>query len=136
MTALLVLAEFVFSPEGEAEFQSHIERTLAECRAVEGCLHAVVWHRPERRYQFSTLWRDRDAVNRWVDNDFHRRTLMPGFRQWCTEGWFGEFLLDVDHRRARRCPACQRWTQGEPGWVETEPLACRHCGGELKPSAD
>jgi heme-degrading monooxygenase HmoA len=128
MPPLLILAEFVFSPEGEAEFRRHLERTLDEARAVEGCLHAVVWHRPERRYQFSTLWRDREAVTRWVDNDFHRGTLMPGFRRWCTEGWFGEFQLDLDHRRAKRCPACGRWNQGEPGWAEREPRNCRHCG--------
>ena len=136
MTPLLVLAEFVCSPEGDGEFLAHLERTLSETRAVDGCLHAVVWKRPGRRYQFSTLWRDRAAVTRWVENEFHRNTLMPGFRRWCTEGWFGEFGLDVDHRRARRCPTCKRWSQGLPGWAEAEPSTCQHCGGGLKAPSD
>src|SRR5205823_1074854 len=79
---LLVVAEFVFTEEGDAEFGQHLERTLAEVRSIEGCLHAVVWRRPNRRYRFSTLWSDRQAVTRWVENEFHRVTLMPGFRKW------------------------------------------------------
>ena len=136
MPPLLVLAEFVCSPDGETEFRSHLERTLSEVRAIDGCLHAVVWQRPERRYQFSTLWRDRDAVTRWVENDFHRETLMPGFRRWCTEGWFGELVVAVDPERARRCPTCNRWSKGQPGWAEVEPSTCRHCGGALPAPAD
>jgi quinol monooxygenase YgiN len=136
MTPLLVLAEFVCSPDGDVEFRSHLERTLRETRAIDGCLHAVVWERPGRRYQFSTLWQDREAVKRWVANAFHREVLMPGFRHWCTEGWFGEFGLDVDHKRARRCPACQRWSQGQPGWAEAEPSVCRKCGTALQPAAE
>ena len=132
---LLVLAEFVCSPEGDPAFRSYLDRTLTEVRAIDGCLHATIWERPERRYQFSTLWRDRDAVTRWVENEFHRTTLMPGFRQWCTEGWFGDFVLDVDHVRARRCQACGRWSRGQPGWGEAQPDRCRHCGRELGASA-
>ena len=134
--SLLVLAEFVCSPEGDTEFRAHLDRTLSEARAIEGCLHAVVWERPERRYQFSTVWRDRDAVTRWVENEFHRTTLMPAFRRWCTEGWFGDYRLEVDHERARRCSACGRWTRGRPGWNESEPQACRICGAALATAVD
>ncbi|NNL84402.1 MAG: hypothetical protein HKP27_02060, partial [Myxococcales bacterium] len=81
---LLVLAEFVFTEEGEAEFLRHRDRTLDEVRAVTGCLQAVLWARAGRRYQFSTLWTDDEAVARWVENEFHRSILMPGFRKWCT----------------------------------------------------
>ena len=128
---LLVLAEFVCSQAGDAEFRSHLERTLAEARSIDGCLHAVVWSRPDRRYQFSTLWRDREAVKRWVENEFHREVLMPGFRKWCTQGWFGDFSLDIDHKRAIRCGKCGRWSQGQPGWSEVDPQACRQCGASL-----
>lgn len=128
---LLVVAEFVCTEQGNAEFCQHLERTLAEARSIEGCLHAVVWNRPNRRYQFSTLWTDRQALTRWVENEFHRRTLMPGFRKWCTQGWFGEFRLEVDHPRAIRCAACGRWTQGRPGWSEVDPSSCRHCAAGL-----
>ncbi|MGH7803775.1 MAG: putative quinol monooxygenase [Candidatus Binatia bacterium] len=128
---LLVLAEFVCSEAGDGEFRSHLERTLAETRAVEGCLHAVVWTRPDRRYQFSTLWRDRESVQRWIDNEFHRQVLMPGFRKWCTQGWFGEYRGELDHLRAIRCAKCGRWAQGKPGWSEVEPKACRNCGAAL-----
>lgn len=132
MTPRLVLAEFGCSPEGEPEMRAHLERTLAECRAVPGCLEAVVWERPaERRFLFTTYWTDTEAVRRWVDNDFHRVTLMPGFRRWCVEGGFSEFSLAADHDRARKCPACRRWTQGRPGWSEAGPTTCRQCGGAL-----
>jgi heme-degrading monooxygenase HmoA len=132
MTPLLVLAEFRCSEEGEADLRSHLDRTLREARGVEGCLQATVWERPvERRYLFTTIWSDRDAVRRWVENEFHRTTLMPGFRRWCTEGSFGEFTLETDHDRARKCAACGRWTRGQPGWSELEPSTCRHCGRGL-----
>lgn len=129
---LLVTAEFRCSEAGDAELRAHLDRTLAEVRGVDGCLEATVWERPaERRYLFTTVWRDGDAVGRWVANEFHRTTLMPGFRRWCTEGAFGEFALAADHDRARKCPACGRWTRGRPGWSEAEPSACRQCGGRL-----
>lgn len=128
----LVLAEFVFSEEGEAAFLGHLERTLEETRATEGCLQAVVWSRPGRRYQFSTLWTDPDAVTRWVENAFHRTVLMPGFRTWCTEGCFGEYDLRSDHERARKCPGCGRWTQALPGWDERNPATCGKCGTGLE----
>lgn len=131
MEPLLIVAEFVFSEEGESSFLGHLERTLAETRATEGCLQAVVWTRPGRRYLFSTLWIDAEAVERWVQNDFHRRVLMPGFRTWCTEGCFGEYRLATDHDRARRCDGCGRWTKARPGWDERRPETCRHCAGAL-----
>ena len=132
MPPLLVLAEFVFSEAGEAAFLGHLDRTLEEARATPGCLQAVLWSRPGRRYQFSTLWDDGEAVTRWVENEFHRSVLLPGFRAWCVEGCFGQYRLDDDAPRARRCPACGRWTQGRPGWDERQPAVCGRCGAELE----
>ena len=131
MTPLLVLAEFVFSEDGERAFLAHLDRTLDEVRATDGCLQAVLWNRPGRRYQFSTLWTDADAVTRWVENEFHKSVLMPGFRKWCTEGCFGEYRLAADHQRARKCASCGRWTQGLPGWNEAQPAHCDKCGARL-----
>lgn len=131
MKPLLVTAEFVFTEEGDAEMARHLERTLDEVRRIEGCLQAVVWTRPGRRYQFATLWSDAGAVTRWVENEFHRTVLMPGFRKWCTEGCFGEYLLEQDHERARKCPSCGRWTRALPGWDEGVPAACAKCGAGL-----
>ena len=136
MTTLLVLAEFVFTEAGEAEFRRHWDRTLEEVRAIDGCLQAVVWSRPGRRYQFSTLWSDADAVTRWVKNEFHQSILMPGFRKWCTEGCFGEYGLATDHKRARKCGSCQRWTQALPGWDEARLATCAKCGAPLDQPAD
>lgn len=131
---LLVHAEFRCSETGDPELRKHLERTLAEVRGVAGCLYASVWERPdERRYLFMTVFTDAAAVARWVDNEFHRTTLMPGFRRWCTEGWFGEFGLETDHDRARKCAACGRWTPGRPGWSERAPSSCRQCGAALGP---
>lgn len=132
MTPLLVLAEFRCSPEGEAELRAHLDRTLAETRATPGCLQAHVWERPaERRFLFTTYWTDRAALQRWVENDFHRTTLMPGFRRWCVEGSFTELTVATDHDRARKCGACGRWTAARPGWSEAAPHTCRQCGGPL-----
>jgi len=132
MTPLLVLAEFACSPSGEVELRSHLERTMAECRAVAGCLQATVWERPaERRTLFVTLWSDAESVRRWVANDFHETTLMPAFRRWCTEGSFSEFTGGAEHARARKCASCGRWTQALPGWSEAGPAACRQCGASL-----
>jgi hypothetical protein len=133
VTPRLVVAEFVFSEDGEGSFLPHLDRTLAECRAVEGCLQALVWTRPGRRYLFWTLWTDSAAVGRWVENEFHQKTLMPGFRRWCTEGCFGEYGLDEDHERARKCASCGRWTRTLPGWQEERPSECGRCGAGLQP---
>ena len=135
MTPFLVLAEFVFTEEGEREFLPPLARTLDEVRATSGCLQAVLWNRPGRRYQFSTLWTDAEVVTRWVENDFHQSILMPGFRKWCTEGCFGEYQLDTDHKRARRCTRCGRWTQSLPGWNEALPATCGNCGATLEAPA-
>ena len=135
MTPLLVLAEFVFTEEGEREFLPRLARTLDEVRATPGCLQAVLWNRPGRRYQFSTLWTDAGAVTRWVENEFHRAVLMPGFRKWCTEGCFGEYRLETDHKRAGKCASCGRWTQSLPGWNEALPEHCEKCGATLEASA-
>jgi len=131
MTPLLVLAEFVFTEEGEVELRRHLDRTLDETRRTPGCLQAVVWTRPGRRWQFSTLWTDSDAVALWVANEFHRGVLMPGFRKWCIEGCFGEYTLQSDHERARKCASCGRWTQELPGWDEARPAACGKCGAAM-----
>lgn len=133
---LLVLAEFVFTEDGEVEFLRYRDRTLDETRAVEGCLQAVLWVRPGRRYQFSTLWVDSAAVTRWVENEFHKKVLMPGFRKWCTEGCFGEYRLETDHKRARKCASCGRWSQGLPGWDESRPNTCGKCESPLEPPPD
>jgi quinol monooxygenase YgiN len=133
---LLVLAEFVFTAEGESEFQQVRDRTLAEARGVEGCIQVVLWERPGRRVQFSTLWADRAALKRWVDNEFHRSVLYPAFRRWCTEGCFGEYVLDADHKRARKCRACGRWAQGQPGWDESRPDRCARCGETIDRPVD
>lgn len=136
MEPVLIVAEFVFTEQGEAEFRALQDRTLEEVRAMSDCLQAVLWTRPGRRYLFSTLWSDVSAVGRWVDNEFHRTVLMPGFRKWCSEGCFGEYALQQDHARARRCPACGRWSQGLPGWDERQPDACQKCGGALAGPVD
>ena len=133
---LLVVAEFVFTAEGEAEFLRHRDRTLDEVRGVEGCIQAVLWSRPGGRLQFSTLWSDAAAVKRWVDNEFHRTVLLPGFRKWCSEGCFGEYVLEADHKRARKCPTCGRWTQEQPGWDESRPSTCAQCGDPLPSPPD
>lgn len=131
---LLVVADFVFSESGEQAFALHRERTLREVRGVEGCLLAEIWHREGRSVRFWTLWASDDAVADWVANAFHRSVLMPGFREWCVEGSFGEYRLQRDHPRARRC-ACGRWTQALPGWSERAPERCRQCDAELHPPA-
>jgi hypothetical protein len=70
-------------------------------------------------------------VRRWVENEFHRTVLMRGFRRWCSEGSFGDYRLEADPNRARKCLACGRWTRERPGWSEQVPAACRQCGREL-----
>lgn len=127
----MVLAEFVFTERGEAEFAPHLEQTMEAMRGIDGCLQAVLWTRPGRRYQFVTLWTHPDAVARWMDHEFHRTVLMPGFRKWCTEGCFGEYTLATDHERARKCAGCGRWTKALPGWNESVPSVCGKCDAPL-----
>ncbi|HXX46843.1 MAG TPA: antibiotic biosynthesis monooxygenase [Myxococcota bacterium] len=138
MTPLLVLAEFGCSETGDGELRAQLDRTLRETRAVEGCLQATVWERAaERRFLFVTYWSDGDAVRRWVENEFHRTALMPGFRKWCVEGSFSEFTAaEPDHARARKCASCGRWSQAKPGWSEAAPASCRQCGAGLAHAAE
>lgn len=131
MQPLVVIAEFACSEEGDSAFRREMERTLAEIRAVRGCLQATLWSRPDRRYQFFTVFTDADALAAWVRNDHHRDVLMPAFRRWCTAGWFGELRFEADHRRARKCLACGRWSRGEPGFDEGQPASCGRCGAAL-----
>ncbi len=131
MALQLVLVEFGCSEAGEAPFRAQVARTIAEVRAVEGCLETLLYARPQRLYLFTSVWRDRAAVERWVRHDFHRQVLMPAFRQWCTEGWFSYWALEADRNRARKCPQCGRWTQALPGWTELNPAVCARCGADL-----
>jgi quinol monooxygenase YgiN len=136
MSTLLVLAEFGCSETGDVELRAHLDRTLRETRGVDGCLQATVWERAaERRFLFVTFWTDAEAIRRWVENDFHKTTLMPAFRKWCVEGSFSEFAESAEHQRARKCASCGRWTQAKPGWSEAAPSACRNCGASLAPEA-
>src|SRR6266496_4113288 len=128
MEPLLVLVEFGFTEEGEKEFLMHLDRALDEVRSIDGCLEAIVYKRPERMYLFYTLWRDQEAIDRWVQNEFHRNVLMTGFTRWANEGWFGYWNLKADRKRARKCPSCGRWSQAQPGWTEMTLTTCAHCG--------
>jgi quinol monooxygenase YgiN len=130
---LVVIAEFACSEQGDAELRQHLDRTLEEVRSDPGCLQATLWSRADRRYQFFTVFRDAEALRRWVDHPFHREVLMPGFRRWCTTGWFGELRFEQDHRRARKCPACGRWSQSDPGYDERLPERCARCEAPLEP---
>lgn len=131
MAQLLVLVEFVCSEDGEAPFVEHLPRTMDEVRSIDGCLQGHVWSRPERRYLFFTLWTGSDAVDRWMENEFHRSVLMPSFRQWCTESQFSFWDMADDHERVRKCPACGRWSRGSPGWDVALPDVCRNCSAPL-----
>lgn len=128
MEPLLVLVEFGFTEEGEKEFLMHLDRALDEVRSIDGCLEAIVYKRPERMYIFYTLWRDQEAIDRWVQNEFHRNVLMTGFTRWANEGWFGYWNLKADRKRVRKCPSCGRWSQAQPGWTEMNLTTCARCG--------
>jgi quinol monooxygenase YgiN len=128
MEPLLVLVEFGFTEEGEKEFLMYLDRVLDEVCSIDGCLEAIVYKRPERMYLFYTLWRDQEAIDRWVQNEFHRNVLMTGFTRWANEGWFGYWNLKADRKRVRKCPSCGRWSQAQPGWTEMTPTTCTRCG--------
>jgi hypothetical protein len=136
MEPFVVVAEFACTEDGWRELERHLDRTLREVRATPGCLHAASWTAPGRRIHFLTYWDDPGAVARWVDNAFHREVLMPGFRRWCREGWFGDLRLVRDHDRARRCPACGRWSRARPGFDGRGPTVCRHCSATLDAGGD
>ncbi len=131
MEPLLVLVEFGFTEEGEKEFLTHLDRLLEEIRSVDGCLDVIAYQRPERMYCFYTLWSDQAAIDRWVQNEFHRTILMPNFTKWSNEAWFGYWTLRTDRPRVRRCPSCGRWLRGQPGWMEARPAQCTRCGANL-----
>jgi len=128
---LLVLVEFGFTEDGEKAFLAHLDRLLEEIRSIDGCLEAIVYQRPERIYFFSTLWRDQEAIDRWVQNEFHRTVLMPNFTKWANEAWFSYWNLQADRPRVRRCPSCGRWSRAQPGWMEANPARCTRCGARF-----
>lgn len=132
---LLSLVEIGFREEvAEAEFKAVLPRMEQELRSIEGCLEARTFVGAGRRYFFFTVWKDEAALQRWVDNEFHRTTLMPGFKRWCDEAWFGYWSLFKDNDRVRRCAKCGRWTREQPGWSTAGPAKCSRCGAELGPT--
>lgn len=52
------------------------------------------------------------------------------------EGCFGEYRLETDHKRARKCAGCGRWTQDQPGWDESRPNVCGKCGNAIEAPVD
>jgi quinol monooxygenase YgiN len=128
MEPQLVLVEFGFTEGGEKEFLAQLDHILDEVRSIDGCLEAIVYERPERMYLFYSVWRDQEAIDRWVQNEFHRTVLMTGFTRWANEGWFGYWHLAADRKRVRKCPSCGRWSQAQPGWTEMTLTTCARCG--------
>jgi heme-degrading monooxygenase HmoA len=130
---MLVLVEIGFRDEQTEqafhEVSPQMERELA---AIPGCLESRVYRGPDRRYLFFTVWEDRRAIQRWVDNAFHRSVLMANFSRWADEGWFSYWNMLQDNSRARKCMSCGRWTRGQPGWSARGPTTCVHCGASLK----
>jgi quinol monooxygenase YgiN/ribosomal protein S27AE len=131
MEPQLVLVEFGFTEDGEKEFLAQLDRILDEVRSIDGCLEAIVYKRPERLYLFYTLWRDQAAIDRWVQNEYHRTVLMANFTKWANEGWFGYWHLGADRKRVRKCPSCGRWAQAQPGWKELSLSQCPRCGASF-----
>lgn len=128
---LLTTVEIGFTETGEQAFQEVVLRMEEELRSVPGCLEYRLYRRPERVYLFFVVWEDRAAVQRWVENEFHRTVLMRNFRQWCNLGWFGYWDVAEDRNRAQKCLQCGRWTQAQPGWQSDVPQSCRQCGAAL-----
>mgnify|MGYP005856657963 CR=1 FL=1 len=123
---LLALAEFVFSEEGERAFQETQKRMEEELASIPGFLGYRPLALGDRRYLLLSLWEGEEALDRWVQNPFHRSVLMANFREWCLESWFA--YGDTARPRVRRCRACGRWTRAEPGWDPHKPDRCVHCG--------
>jgi quinol monooxygenase YgiN len=124
----LMLVEMVFHADGAAAFAAHLPRMREEMQRIPGCLRLAIASEPEGRYTFTSLWEDDAALQRWVDNAFHREVLMANFRHWAIEAWFSRWELADDAPRSRRCPRCERWTRAQPGVSGTEPARCRYCG--------
>jgi quinol monooxygenase YgiN len=121
--------------EAEQAFLEVLPRMQVELSAIPGCLESRHYIRPPRRYLFFTVWSDQEAIQRWVDNEFHRTVLMVNFTRWADEGWFSYWRSLKDHDRSRRCATCGRWSQARPGWSTEEPSHCRRCGAALVPSS-
>ncbi|MBI2886375.1 MAG: antibiotic biosynthesis monooxygenase [Chloroflexi bacterium] len=117
--------------EGEQAFLDIYQQFEGEVKRIPGCLDYRVYRGPDRLYLFFVVWEDRTAVQRWVDNEFHRTVLMASYRRWCKEGWFGYWDPAEDHSRTRKCMECGRWTQAQPGWSMAGPASCRNCGHRL-----
>jgi heme-degrading monooxygenase HmoA len=129
---LLILVELGFRDDAaEQEFKTVLPRMESELAGIVGCLERRTFIGAGRRYLFFTVWQDEAALERWVNNEFHRTILMPGFRRWCDEAWFGYWSMLKDNDRVRRCPACGRWTPEQPGWSSKGPAKCGRCGAEL-----
>ncbi|HLC29328.1 MAG TPA: antibiotic biosynthesis monooxygenase family protein, partial [Dehalococcoidia bacterium] len=120
--------------EAEQAFLDVYQQMEQEVKGVSGCLDYRVYRGPDRLYLFFVVWEDREAVQRWVHNEFHQTTLMANFRKWCKEGWFGYWDSSEDRPRARKCMQCGRWTQAEPGWGMAGPSRCRNCGESVLPA--
>jgi quinol monooxygenase YgiN len=132
MEPVLTLVEMGFrDEETEQAFRDVMPRMETELAGIAGCLENRVYQRPGRRYVFVTVWEDRAAIQRWVDNEFHRTVLMVNFRRWTDEGWFSYWNMLEDHNRVRKCPACGRWASGQPGWSAQGPTTCARCGAPL-----
>lgn len=129
MPPILTTVEFGFKDqESEEEFLKLTDRAEREVRDIQGCLDYRLYHRDGRCYLFFVVWEDAAAIDRWVSNEFHQKELMPSFRKWCNEGWFGYWGLGSDRNRAKKCLSCGRWTQEMPGWDQNVPSKCRQCG--------
>lgn len=136
MEPLLTLVEIGFRDETtEQAFHEVLPQMRAELAGIPGCLENRIYQRPDRRYLFFTVWESREAIQRWVDNEFHRTVLMTNFTRWADEGWFSYWSSLEAHSRSRRCPQCHRWTQGAPGWSSRVPDQCARCGASLRPAA-
>jgi len=79
---VMTLAEFGFTGDGEAAFLEVLPQMEREVRSVDGCREYRLWRGPAGEYVFFVVWDDQAAVDRWVQNEFHRTTLMPAFRRW------------------------------------------------------
>lgn len=132
--AVLTTVDIRFASwEGEQSFLDVFQQLEREIKGIAGCLEYRVYRGPDRLYLFFVVWQDREAVQRWVENEFHQTVLMKNFRKWCKEGWFGYWNPAGDRLRARRCMHCGRWTQAQPGWSMEEPARCRQCGESVLP---
>lgn len=128
---ILLLVEMVFNPEGEEAISGLSDRLTAELRSLPGLLECQLYWGEDQRYLFYTVWQDRESVQAWVENQFHRETLMKNFRDWATESTFNYWQLAETNPRARKCPKCGRWNREEPGWRVSQGGPCSKCGAAL-----